>query len=164
MSKRLTDVFDIANGASGLLSLMNMYEKNMRTFKGQGAKYPVTILTDNDDGSSNIKSRIKKKLDDVKEVNSSLHYNFARNLYIIFTPETEGEAIEDLFDEETLNTEIDGKVFSRANEINSKTEYGKIVFAEKVIKAKQKEINFDGFKVVFDKIKLIINEYSKKNA
>ena len=43
MSKSFTDVFDISAGTSGLLYLMNIYEKNMKTFKGQGKKHPVLV-------------------------------------------------------------------------------------------------------------------------
>lgn len=136
----------------------------MKTFRGRGETYPVIILADNDDGSGGIKSRIKSRLDAGEKVNSNLHYNFARNLYIMFTPETEGKTIEDLFDAGTLNTKLDGKVFSRANNTDNKNEYSKIVFAEKIIKANQEKINFDGFKPAFDKLKLIINEHNKKNA
>ena len=164
MSKNIKEVFDISEGTSGLLYLMNMYEKKMKTFKGQGRKYPVIMLVDNDDGSVRIKNRIKQQLADIDKIRPNLFYNFVDNLYIMFAPEIEDKAIEYLFDEETLNTTLNGKVFSRSNKTDNKNEYGKYIFAEKVIKAKQKEINFNGFKPVFDKVKLIINEYGKKNA
>ncbi len=164
MSKSLTDVFDISAGTSGLLYLINMYEKNMKDFKGEGRKCPVIILVDNDDGAGHIKSRIKRQLNIKDELNINKHYKFIDNLYIMFAPTEKTGEIEDLFDEVTLDTKLNGKIFSRAKDINNKTEYGKIVFAEKVIKVKQKEINFDNFKSVFDKMKLIIKEYGKQNA
>jgi 5S rRNA maturation endonuclease (ribonuclease M5) len=164
MSKNLTDVFDISTGTPGLLYLINMYEKNMKSFKGEGRKYPVIILVDNDDGADRIKSRIKNKLNISDDVTANNYYNFIDNLYIMFAPAAKYGAIEDLFDAATLNTELNGKTFSSAKDINNKTEYSKIVFAEKVIKEKQKEINFDNFKSVFDNFKLIINEYDKQNA
>jgi len=86
------------------------------------------------------------------------------NLYIMFAPAEKIGEIEDLFDTVTLNTKLNGKKFSREKKIIKKTEYSKTAFAEKVIKIKQKEINFDNFKSVFDRFKLIINEYSLKNA
>ena len=123
------------------------------------------MLVDNDDGSRKIKSRIKEELVNIDRVSSSLHYNFVDNLYIMFAPEADGANIEDLFDKETLDTVLDGKVLNRTNrsyEIDSKKEYSKTVFAEEVIRAKQKEINFGGFKPVLDEFKLIIDDYSKK--
>jgi len=164
MSKSLTDVFDISTGTSGLLYLINMYEKNMKGFIGEGRKHPVIILVDNDDGASKIKSRIKNNLNNHDSVMAKKYYNFIDNLYIMFAPDVKKGAIEDLFDAKTLSTKLHGKTFNREKKINTKTEYGKIVFAEKVIKAKQKEINFDDFKSVFDKFKSIVKEYGKKNA
>lgn len=164
MSKSLTDVFDISTGTSGLLYLINMYEKNMKGFKGEGRKYPVIVLVDNDDGSGRIKSRIKNQLEIKDELNADKHYKFIDNLYIMFAPTEKTGAIEDLFDTVTLNTKLNSKIFSHAKTINKEKEYGKIVFAEKVIKVKQKEINFDNFKSVFDKFKLIIKEHSEQNA
>ena len=141
-----------------------MYEKNMEEFKGEGRKCPVIILVDNDDGAGRIKSRIKNQLNIKDELNINKHYKFIDNLYIMFAPTEKTGEIEDLFDAVTIDTKLNGKIFNRAKDINKETEYGKIVFAEKVIKVKQKEINFDNFKSVFDKMKLIIKEYGKQNA
>lgn len=46
--------------------------------------------------------------------------------------------------------------------IDIKTEYGKSIFAEKVIRPKQKDIDFNGFKEVFDTLKLIVKDYQTK--
>ena len=83
MSKNLTDVFDISTGTSGLLFLINMYEKNMKGFIGEGRKHPVIILVDNDDGASKIISRIKNNLNNNDSVIAKKYYNFIDNLYII---------------------------------------------------------------------------------
>jgi hypothetical protein len=68
-------------------------------------------------------------------------------------------AIEDLFDEETINTKIKGKTFNRENRKSSETEYGKTVFAEKVIRANQETINFNGFRNLLDRFKMVIDDY-----
>ena len=164
MSKRLTDVFDISTGTSGLLYLINRYENNMKKFKGEGRKHPVIILIDNDDGAGRIKSRIKEQLKIQSEVNVDKHYKFIDNLFIMFAPTEKTGEIEDLFDTVTLKTKLNDKTFSLKKNINPETEYSKIAFAEQVIKVKQNEINFDNFKPVFDKIKLIIKEHERENA
>lgn len=73
-------------------------------------------------------------------------------------------AIEDLFDDQTRNTTVDGKKFNRNPKIDSASEYGKIVFAEKVVKAKQDSINFGGFKEVLNRFKAVIEDYKQKNV
>ena len=159
MSNNLRDVFAISTGTSGLNHLLDIYEQNMKKFKGEGKHNPVIMLIDNDSGANEIKKKVNNK-----EPGRKAFYHFTENLYLLFVPKSEGKRIESLFDEETLKIKIDGKIFSQAKKIDTKKEYGKIVFAEKVIKAKQNDITFNRFKEVFDNFKLIIDDYAKKNA
>ena len=157
ISENLRDIFAISSGTSGQKNLIDIYETLSKPFKGKIKHCPVIMLVDNDDGSKEIKNKVKAK----KSINNSV-YHYVENLYILFSPEKENMEIEDLFDSDTLNTKIDGKSFNRQNKIDIKREYGKYVFAEKVIKAKQNEINFDGFKEIFNNFKIIINDYDEK--
>lgn len=160
-SKNLKDVFQISGGTSGLASLMKIYKEYMKPFKGQGMKYPVIMLIDNDSGSEAIK-KVWKEHDSTKPFS-----HFAANLYVANVPsisDHEETAIEDLFDKKILETKIDGKTFSRKVKIDTNTEYGKYVFAEKVVKANQNAINFDGFKKILDRFKQVIEDYNQKNA
>ncbi len=161
-SKNIKDVFSISEGTPGLASIMEIYQKHMKPFKGKGKKHPVIILIDNDSGSKEIKKKIKK------EDAGKPFSNYVENLYVVHLPtlsdSDEDVAIEDLFEKEVLNVKIDGKSFNRKSKIDPKTEYGKIVFAEKVIKANQDKINFDGFKEVFNRLKKVVNDYSGKIA
>ncbi len=120
----------------------------------------MVIIIDNDDGANEIKKKLKvKNGDEIKDF-----YHFAENLYILIIPKDEGKAIEDLFDPKILRTKIDGKDFNRGKEIDAKKEYGKIVFAEKVVKEKQQHIDFVGFKEVFDRLRLTIDDYRNKKV
>ena len=157
MSENLRDVFAISTGTSGQKHLIEIYEKTIKSFKGKGKYCPIILLVDNDDGSKEI----KKKVSD-KTLSNSSFCHYVENLYILFAPKRKNKEIEDLFDRKTLNTKVDGKKFSREKKIDPTREYGKYIFAEKVIKAKQNEINFDGFKEIFDNFKLIIEDYGKK--
>ncbi|MCD6564378.1 MAG: retron Ec67 family RNA-directed DNA polymerase/endonuclease [Bacteroidales bacterium] len=159
-SRNFRDVFSISTGTSGLNHLMEIYEKNISKFKVKGKAYPVIIIIDNDDGSKEIKKRLNIKNDEkIKDF-----YHFVENLYVLIIPKDKDKAIEDLFDTGVRKTKIDGKVFNRGKKIDEKKEYGKIVFAEKVIKANQQKINFDRFKEVFDEVQKIIEDYKKRNV
>ena len=165
-SSNLKDVFAVSGGSSGLASIMDIYQKNMTQFKGNEKKHPVIILIDNDSGSKEIKNRINKKVDREKDTLNT-HHHFTENLYIASLPEVNGKkdiAIEDLFEDHVLQEKINGKSFNRKGNTNPKTEYGKTVFAEKIIKANQDKINFDNFKEVFNRLKNIIEDYSCKTA
>ena len=159
-SKNLRDVFAISTGTSGLNHLMEIYEQNIKGFKGVGKLFPVVVIIDNDDGAKEIKKRIK--ITQHKTIKS--FYHFVENLYVLIIPKVEDKAIEDLFDSKILSTKVDGKIFNREKGIDTKKEYGKIVFAEKVIKPMQQSIKFDGFKEVFEGLQLIIEDYQKRNV
>lgn len=70
-------------------------------------------------------------------------------------------AIEDLFDNEVLKEEVSGKKFNSSNsKIDIKKEYGKEIFAKKVILAKRNSIDFSGFKVLLDRIVKCLEHYN----
>ena len=160
LSKNLRDIFAISTGTSGLNHLMEIYEQNISGFKGVGKLFPVVVIIDNDHGSKEIKNRLKINQNETFKS----FYHFVENLYLLIIPKIGNKAIEDLFDSKILSTKVDGKNFNREKEINTKKEYGKIVFAEKVIKPMQQSINFDGFKEVFEGLQLIIEDYQKRNV
>jgi RNA-directed DNA polymerase len=160
-SNNLKKVLAVSQGTSGLGSLMDIYEKYMKPFKGDGKKHPVIILVDNDSGSKSIKGRLKTN---GREMTKPFT-RFLENLYVvIIPPDSAGKerAIEDLFDKKTLSTKLGDKTFNR-KQIESKTEYGKIVFAEKVVKADQNTINFDGFKDILNQFIEVIKDHKGKS-
>jgi RNA-directed DNA polymerase len=157
MSKNFQDVFAISTGTSGIEHLLDIYEKSMKSFKGAGKNNPVIMLIDNDDGSKQIKSKQKIKQED------DLFYYITENLYLLFVSNRPNTAIEDLFDDATLNTKVDGKIFNRLPKIDKEKEYSKIIFARKVIVENQNTINFDGFKEIFNNIKMIIDDYKNRS-
>jgi RNA-directed DNA polymerase len=157
-SKNLRDIFSISTGAPGLNHLIDMYEKNIIKFKSDGKKSPVIVVLDNDDGLDEIKKKLKEK--NLNQEKTIFHY--AQNLYVLVIPREKGKSIEDLFDPVVLNIKIDGKKFNRGKKIDTGKEYGKFVFAEKVVKANQENISFERFKEVFDNVRFIINNYKNR--
>ncbi|UFS69474.1 retron Ec67 family RNA-directed DNA polymerase/endonuclease [Geomonas sp. RF6] len=161
MSKNLKEVFAMSEGTPGLASIMENFHKNMAGFEGEGKKHPVILLVDNDSGAKEIKKKI-----DHKNPAKTFH-RYADNLYVILIPNKPGQeetAIEHLFDAKTLSTTIDGKKFNSSAELNPKTEYGKIVFAEKVIKANQQNIDFSGFDSILQQFEAVIVDYNKQQT
>ncbi len=65
-----------------------------------------------------------------------------------------------LFDKEVLDKRIDGKPFNFKKLHGDETEYGKHIFANKVIKENKSIINFDNFKPIFEKFKKVILDHS----
>jgi len=162
ISKHFQDIFEMPTGTSGLKLLINIYNKYMNLYKGNGKKYPVIMIVDNDEGSKEIKSILKARLK-LSSISPNDYYNVTENLYIVFVSEKDGFEIEDLFDDKTLKTNLDGKTLSRNKDINPETEYGKHIFAEKVIKANKRNIDFSGFEPLFDKISFVMENYSSNH-
>lgn len=141
---------------------IKMFE-NIRESKPQNA---VIMLFDNELQEKNrpisnfCKSNVKNE-QQREELQSNLYILLESNLFLMMTPLKEGKKIsdiEDLFPEELLDTEIDGKKFTKADKYDSKKYYGKDRFSKYVIKNYGK-INFDGFRPLLDKIKYVIMQY-----
>ena len=159
--KNFKEVCAIPEGSTGLATLLQIFEKHMRPFKAEGKKHPVIMLVDNDDGLKSIKSSYKKVKKE--DFDSALPFSFfIENLYIAPIPlidDKKETSIEDLFDRKVLRTKLDGKTFNPKPKIDKKTEYSKIVFANKVIAANQESINFNGFKPVLNSFSGVIADY-----
>ena len=159
LSKNFKDVFSISEGTPGLASLIEFYQQYMKPFKAAGKKQPVMMLADNDDGAEDIKGKLKDK-DFTKPFISHLE-----NLYVVPVPVKGGGpkvAIEDLFEKSVLETVVDGKIFNRNDKIDPDKEYGKMVFAKKVVEANQEKINFSGFEQILNRFKNVILDYKRK--
>ena len=159
-SNNFKDVFSISSGTSGIYYLIDKYKHYMQKFKGNGKRFPVIVLLDNDDGADKIKNAIKKKLN-IKKLDK-LFYRYEDNLFITFVSNNNNFPIEKLFDSKVLNYKIGGKKLNLNSKINPDIEYGKIIFAEKVIRENQANIDFSNFQSIFDNFKEILVNYDKK--
>ena len=133
----------------------------MKPFKAAGKKQPVMMLADNDDGAKDIKGKLKDK-----DFTKPFIYHL-ENLYVVPVPVTGGgpkAAIEDLFEKSVLETEVDSKKFNRNDRIDPDKEYGKMVFAKKVVEANQEKINFNGLEQILYRLKSVITDYNDKIA
>lgn len=93
--------------------------------------------------------------------NEQIIINERSNIFLVSIPiiNNKNEAeIEDLFDEDTLNTKLDGKVLDKTGKKDNRIFYNKDKFAEYIIN-NYDEINFNGFKKLLDIINKIIEEY-----
>lgn len=159
ITKNIKHVFGMSEGTPGLVAIMDIYKHTIQPFKGNGKAHPVILVVDNDSGADEI----KKKLNNITPTANFYHY--VENLYVVLIPSEANKkdvAIEDLFDEKTLSTLLEGKKFNKSAKINPKTDYGKIVFAEKIVNAGQSKINFDGFKGLLNAFEEVIKAHPQK--
>ena len=142
------------------------YIKEFENIRGSRPQNVVIMLFDNElkEKDRPISKFCKGTVKDEQkvELQDKLHISLETNLFLMVTPLKEGKEIsdiEDLFPDEVLNIEIDGKKFTKNDKYDTKENYGKDRFAKYVMKNYGK-INFDGFRPLLDKIKFIIMQLS----
>ncbi|MEC0578518.1 retron Ec67 family RNA-directed DNA polymerase/endonuclease [Bacillus paralicheniformis] len=180
-SKRLRYFLDLQlDGADTMIKLHNFYcNTNNDSFPNYPEKFkelgtipknPVIFVLDNELENNNkplrklIKNvrldRDSSKYDSFKK---KCHTNIKSNLYLSTHQLVKGLQeceIEDLFDDNTLNTVIRDKTFERdSKKYSDEKNYGKAAFADYISK-NYRDIDFKEFKPLLDNINEIITTYS----
>ncbi len=151
-------VLELGGGASELryFFIKNRYKHDIHHFKHRPLKQPVIVLIDNDNGASDIFSTIKKNYGFSVDITSSdPFFHITDNLYLVKTPATAAgvaSCIEDFFDPSLLKTELGGKKFNPKKDSGADSEYGKFVFAEKIVRPNAEKIDFTGFTPLLDRL------------
>lgn len=153
--RRTNALLGLCGGVSDMGNFARDYseEKEMK-FEWQltgEITHPVIMLLDNDKGWETFKKKCGNK--QPKEISECL-YHMRGNLYIVLTPLNgkKESSIEDMYSDDVRNIKLDGKSFDPSNDIkDTGNHYGKIVFAEKIIKSKNHNINFNNFIFIFNK-------------
>lgn len=180
-TKRLRYFFDFPlDGADSMNKLYNFYcNTNNDSFPFYAKKFkelnvvpknPVIFILDNEleNNSKPISKLIKTtKLESDKQkfafFKSKYYANISSNLYLSTHQLVKGKKeceIEDLFDDNTLNTIINKKTFERdSKKYNDQNNYGKAAFADYVSK-NYKKIDFNNFKPLLDTINEIVSNYT----
>jgi retron-type reverse transcriptase len=169
-SKRTRFLLELYGGTSYLREFIGAFDKHYNFYKAPTPTNPVIIIVDNDSGFNAIDARLKN-IDSAQAYPTTLSKQDFRksefvhvihNLYVVIVPLSAGAteaAIEDLFDVSTLSKKVSGKSFNPKNENDNATQYGKEVFASKVVKAEKNSINFDGFRPLLESIVKCMNHY-----
>ena len=166
-SKRTAAILGIRGGVKDLGKFAKSYKAEFRDFSAPGMEEPVIILLDNDDAGKNVAKDVCKRYHIKDFSDEKTHFHICENLYIVLVPLPCDEpavennkkgttAIEDLFNEATLNIKVDGKSFQKDNKGVTASTYGKAVFAKEVVTKQRDSINFDGFIPLLDRIVEVI--------
>ena len=129
--------------------------------RGPGLAQPVIVVYDNDDGGKAVRNVLKETFR-VKCSGAEPFVHVFKNVYAVptpFGPDSAPSKIEDLFDDAIKATTIDGKAFNSANVIDKEKEYGKKVFAHKVVTPKATTIDFSGFRPLLTNIAAAITHH-----
>lgn len=152
---------NIYNGFTGKNNFPNLFA-SLSKYKIK-PRNPIILLFDNE-------TKSKRPLKDfLNYTNMSLGTNIfmhlIHNLYLVTIPlvkEKQECEIEDLFDDEVLLHEIDGKKFERKGNDGDK-HYSKQIFASYIAK-NVRSIDFTAFIPLLDAINQIITEFKPENS
>ncbi|HEY0222382.1 MAG TPA: retron Ec67 family RNA-directed DNA polymerase/endonuclease [Lactovum miscens] len=174
------------DGADAMKNLYNFFsEKNnklypnyLKYFNSFGSKpsSPTFFIFDNEITSKkekplksfinyvyNGKENAKIREEKFELLERTLFLKVTENLFLITNKvlknckETE---LEDLFDNDTLAHEIEGKTFSKNSD--SKNHYGKEIFSKFILKNYEK-INFENFRPILDNLNSLIFNWNKNS-
>jgi RNA-directed DNA polymerase len=161
-SRTIHDVLQIGNGNGDLKHFIRKYPEVLKTFRHQPLPNPIIVLIDNDKGGAELFPIAKNLGAEISLTSREPFYRIAPNLYLVKTPEI-GETgisyIENLFDPALLKTIIDGKTFD-ASKDPGPGKYGKMIFAEKVVRAQKDTIDFKRFAGLLNRIVAVLNDYA----
>lgn len=176
-SERTRFLLQLHGGTSYLKDFIESFNVHYKFYQAPLPNNPVIIILDNDSGFDKIDSLLKGSLLKAtpyprvagkNEYRGAEFIHVTHNLYIVLTPLGKADkqtAIEDLFTSATLKEKISGKTFNATNKIDITKEYGKEIFAKKVILANKTTVDFIGFKTLLSRLVKCIDHYKsiKKN-
>lgn len=161
------DVLELSGGSGNIAKFIEHYNGAVYGYKFRPMKFPIIVLVDNDSGQvgngavfSQAKKLTKGPLDFTTKDD---FYYLYHNLYLIKTPELGSSGVscmEDLFDASVRATKVDGKDFDLKDDKDTDTRYGKLVFADRVVRANYSKIDFSQFTTILDRIVAVMAHYS----
>ena len=158
------ELLNLGHGAAGQGALISQYQNALKNYKHKPMSHPVIILCDNDDGLKSVIKNAKSKIGkSVSTKTTDPFYHLGLNLYLVKVPEgapPTDKDIESLFDPALLATELKGKKFNPKKEHADHTEYGKVIFAEAVVRANAGTVDFSGFEGLLTRIEDVLKHYA----
>ena len=142
------------------------YMNKFQELQGKNPDNPVIMLFDNELNDKNrpIAKFCKNNVNDtqIEQLKISGYSFLSSNLYLMTTPLVKQNGIsdiEDLFEKEVLDIELDGKKFCKADRYDIHKFYGKDRFSKYIVN-NYKDINFDNFRPLLDNLLKIKKEYN----
>ena len=158
------DILNLGHGASGQASLISSYTNNLKIYAHKPMANPVIILCDNDRGPKTVfKEAEKKGGGKITTTTTDPFYYLGENLYLVKVPE--GAAphpleIEELFQPALLAKKLNGKSFDPKKDHGDDTHYGKVAFAESVVRVNASTVDFSGFEELLERIEAVLKHYA----
>ena len=121
----------------------------------------MIIVADNDKGSDGLLKAVASVRKKAVTGNEKF-IHVCHNLYVVPTPKAKGggdTTIEDFFDPRLLKQKLNGKSFN-SGKPDPTTEYGKYLFAERIVRPNQGTIDFSKFEPILNRVQEAIDHYA----
>lgn len=162
-SRTAQRVLGLAGGADCIRSFIADYVRWFKTAPKFFPKQPVILLIDHDEAGKKFHGMIKNHTGTKEITGNEDFHHLKANVYIVFTPiigSGDSSTIEDLFDQNVLETRLDGKKFNPSNEkLDDATEYGKWAFATHVIRPHVSNLDFSKFDGLLGRFETVIKHH-----
>lgn len=168
-SKQSRDLLQLRGGSSDLKFFIASWKEKATKFKYCPMNHPIIVLIDNDDGAKDVFKLLQGRSFGMTigfETDAPF-YHLTGPLYLVKTAVRGADhksRIEDFFDPAILATTIDGKTFNPDKEHDAPREYGKVVFAEKVVRTNAHTIDFASFDPLLTRIDAVIEHYATRRS
>jgi len=158
------EILNLGHGAAGQASLISSYTNNLKNYANKPMGNPVIVLCDNDGGAKTVfKNAEKKGGTKITTTTTDLFYYLGENLYLVKVPEgatPHPREIEELFQPALLATKLNGKSFDPKKKHSDDTHYGKVAFADSVVRANASTVDFSGFEGLLERIEAVLKHYA----
>ncbi|WP_335673592.1 retron Ec67 family RNA-directed DNA polymerase/endonuclease [Vibrio alginolyticus] len=167
-SERTRYLLELFGGADYLKTFVMHYRQHYKYYKAPKSDKPVIILVDNDKGPKdliNYVNGIKDKYvspTSSKDIRSADFVHIFHNLYLVMTPKGSGGQdtdIEYFFKDADRLRQYQGKCFNTINKRDPDNDLSKDAFANHVVHAHKKSIDFSGFDEILNRIVSVIDHY-----
>jgi RNA-directed DNA polymerase len=152
-------------GTGDLTRFVEKYKKKVDKYLHSPLECPVIVLVDNDKGADGLFKLIASMFKvTITLTTTEDFYPITKNLYVVKTPELGASSmscIENLFDPSALTVLVEGKSFNMNKAHESDTEYGKTVFAHKVVRKNIQTLDFSGFYPLLTRVIGVINHHAQ---
>ena len=155
-------ILNLSGGTGDLNRLVSAYKREWKRHLTGHLNQPVIILIDNDKGASTLFNAIKNATG-ITVTGNETFIHVCHNLYVVLTPKGKNGAdtmIEDFFPQSVWKEKHKGRAFNPKLTTGSTTEYGKYIFAERIVRPKQAKINFSKFLPILKRIEGAIHHYA----
>ena len=168
-SSQSRDLLQLRGSSSDLKFFLKSWGEQVAKYRYRPMTHPVIVLIDNDDGATQIFKMLqsKKLVANISLATDAPFYHLGGPLYLVKTPirgPDNKSCPEDFFHPALLETKIDGKAFNLNKLHDAPGEYGKVIFAERVVRQQANTIDFSGFDPILARIDAVLDDYAKRKG